>query len=64
MSLVVLLNSSFFAIYYETIKRVLGMISWALGRIGGPKAKKALDDILPQSDGIVRKEILYALNMS
>jgi epoxyqueuosine reductase len=26
--------------------------------------KEALYDILPQSDGIVRKEILYALNMS
>ena len=50
--------------YNNDDDRVLGMISWAMGRIGGPKAKKALDDILPQSNGIVRKEILYALNMS
>jgi epoxyqueuosine reductase len=45
-------------------ERVLGIISWALGRIGSPKAKKVLDVTLLQSNGIVRKEILYALNMS
>ncbi len=42
-------------------ERVLGMIAWAMGRIGGPKAKKALNDILAKSDGLVREEILCAL---
>jgi len=50
--------------YNNDDDRVLGMIAWAMGRIGGSKAKKALEDILPQSNGILRKEILYALNMS
>ena len=49
--------------YNNDDDRVLGMISWALGRIGSPEAKKALDDILPRSDGMVRGEILHALNM-
>jgi epoxyqueuosine reductase len=38
-------------------ERVLGMIAWALGRIGGPEAKKVLMDILIGSDGLVREEI-------
>ncbi len=42
--------------------RVLGMIAWAIGRIGGLKAKKALNDILPGCDGPVRKEIGFALD--
>jgi epoxyqueuosine reductase len=45
-------------------ERVLGMIAWAMGRIGGPKAKKALNEILPGSDGLVREEILVALEKS
>jgi epoxyqueuosine reductase len=42
-------------------ERVLGMIAWAIGRIGGLKAKKSLNDILPGCDGPVRKEIGFAL---
>ena len=42
-------------------KRVLGMIAWALGRIGGSKARTALSDFLPQSEGLVREEISSAL---
>jgi len=50
--------------YNNDDDRILCMISWALGRTGSPKAKKTLDEILlPRSDGLVRKEILYALNM-
>jgi epoxyqueuosine reductase len=45
-------------------ERVLGMIAWSMGRIGGTKAKKALDDILPGSEGLVREEILLALEKS
>lgn len=45
-------------------ERVLGMIAWAMGRIGGPKAKKALNDLLPGRDGLVREEILLALEKS
>jgi len=42
-------------------ERVLGMIAWALGRINGPQAKKALTDALSKSDGSVREEISMAL---
>jgi epoxyqueuosine reductase len=45
-------------------ERVLGMMAWAIGRIGGSKAKKALNDLLPRSDGSVREEILFALEKS
>ena len=45
-------------------ERVLGMMAWAMGRIGGPKAKKALNDLLPGRDGLVREEILLALEKS
>jgi len=38
-------------------ERVRGMIAWALGRIGGPKAEKALNSFLPQSKGSIRDEI-------
>jgi epoxyqueuosine reductase len=44
--------------------RVLGMMAWAIGRIGGSKAKKALNDLLPGSDASVREEILFALEKS
>jgi hypothetical protein len=40
------------------------MVAWAIGRIGGSKAKKALNDILPGSEGLVREEILSALEKS
>jgi epoxyqueuosine reductase len=42
-------------------ERVLGMIAWALGRIGGPQAKKTLSDALPKCEGLVKEEILAAL---
>jgi epoxyqueuosine reductase len=42
-------------------ERVLGMIVWGLGRIGGPKAEKALNSFLPQSTGSVQIEIESAL---
>jgi epoxyqueuosine reductase len=42
-------------------ERVLGMIAWALGRIGGQKAEKALKSFLPQSEGSIRDEIESAL---
>jgi epoxyqueuosine reductase len=45
-------------------EKVLGMIAWAMGRIGGPKARKALNDLLPGRDGLVREEILLALEKS
>jgi epoxyqueuosine reductase len=45
-------------------ERVLGMMAWAIGRIGGSKAKKALNDLIPKSDGSVREEILFALEKS
>jgi epoxyqueuosine reductase len=42
--------------------RVLGMVAWAIGRIGGLTAKKTLIAMLPGSDGLVRKEIGLALD--
>jgi epoxyqueuosine reductase len=42
-------------------ERVLGMIAWALGRIGGPQSKKILSDALPKSEGLVKEEISAAL---
>jgi epoxyqueuosine reductase len=42
-------------------ERVLGMIAWALGRIGGPNAKETLSNALSKSEGVVREEILAAL---
>jgi epoxyqueuosine reductase len=42
-------------------ERVLGMIAWALGRIGDPEAKKTLEKRLPESDGLVKEEISAAL---
>jgi epoxyqueuosine reductase len=43
-------------------ERVLGMLAWAMGRIGGLKAKKILNDFLPGCNGPVRKEIEFALD--
>lgn len=46
---------------YEPLVR--GHAAWALGRIGGELAKKALEEALPcEEDGEVRKEIQCALN--
>ena len=42
-------------------ERVLGMIAWAIGRIGGLKAKTILNDILPGSNGLVQKEIVICI---
>lgn len=33
------------------------MIAWALGRIGGQRAKDALESFLNASEGMVREEI-------
>jgi epoxyqueuosine reductase len=45
-------------------ERVQGMIAWAIGRMGGSKAQKALNDLLPKSEGSVREEILLAFEKS
>jgi epoxyqueuosine reductase len=45
-------------------ERVRAMAAWSLGRIGGPLAKKALEADLPQTEGIIRDEILSALERS
>ena len=42
-------------------ERVLGMLAWALGRIGGPQAKKTLSNALSKSEGLVKEEISAAL---
>jgi epoxyqueuosine reductase len=41
--------------------RVRGMIAWALGRIGGARAKESLTRMLKAADGAVREEIESAL---
>jgi hypothetical protein len=38
------------------------MIAWALGRIGGREARKALNDARPKSEGLVLEEISAALD--
>jgi epoxyqueuosine reductase len=43
-------------------ERVRSMSAWALGRIGGQKARIALDEFLKGSSGRVREEILLALD--
>lgn len=45
-------------------ERVLGMIAWALGRIGGSQAKASLEKFFPESAGIVREEIQQAIEAS
>jgi epoxyqueuosine reductase len=44
-------------------ERVKGIIAWSLGRLGGEKAKTALEGFLKGSEGLVRKEIEQALEM-
>jgi epoxyqueuosine reductase len=44
-------------------ERVLGMIAWSLGRLGGPEAKAALEKFLPESVGLVKEEIAAALEI-
>jgi len=41
--------------------RVCGMIAWAIGRLGGEEARRALDEFLPGSSGAIREEIQLAL---
>ncbi len=45
-------------------ERVRGMAAWALGRIGGPEAKMALESFLGESAGGTEEEILHALGRS
>ena len=42
-------------------ERVLGMIAWSLGRLGGDAAKQALEAFAAQSNGAVRQEAEQAL---
>ncbi len=44
-------------------ERVRGIIAWSLGRLGGVKARTALEGFLKGSEGPVRKEIEQALEM-
>lgn len=41
---------------------VRGMSAWALGRLGGPSARKALESCLSGAEGLVREEIRQALD--
>jgi len=43
-------------------ERVRAMAAWALGRIGGVAARKALEMHLSKEDGIVRTEVRSALD--
>lgn len=42
-------------------ERLKGMIAWALGRLGGEEAKRALEEFSVTSQGMVREEINRAL---
>ena len=44
--------------------RVKGMIAWSLGKLGGDSARSALAQFLPDSAGLVRREIEDALTPS
>ena len=43
-------------------EKVKGMIAWALGKIGGDKARIALESFLLENEGLVRSEINSALS--
>ncbi|TFG18125.1 MAG: epoxyqueuosine reductase, partial [Promethearchaeota archaeon] len=43
-------------------ERVLGMIAWALGKLGGTESKQALNSFLSSSSGLVKDEISFALD--
>jgi len=45
----------------NTDPRVAGMAAWAMGRIGGDRAKSLLEGLLPGTDGLVIQEIRGAL---
>jgi len=42
-------------------ERVLAMIAWALGQLGGEKAAQALQDFAQDTDGLMKEEINLAL---
>ncbi|MDI6796925.1 MAG: HEAT repeat domain-containing protein, partial [Desulfatibacillaceae bacterium] len=44
-------------------ERVKSMCAWAMGRIGGAKAKKILEGLKGRADGICDDEIDYALSL-
>ena len=44
-------------------ERVRAMCAWALGRIGGRAAQRALESMRPASESIVAEEIEYALGL-
>ncbi len=44
----------------ETVR---GMCAWALGRLGGGRARKALESRLTKEDGLVAEEIRLALSV-
>jgi len=43
-------------------ERVLSMIAWALGQLGGKESEQALHSFLLKSSGLVKDEINYALD--
>ena len=51
------------AVHENTDERVQGMAAWALGRIGGADARAALQEFEKQSKGLLRDEILTALQL-
>ena len=46
----------------NTDERVLGIIAWALGQIGGSIAQNFLEGVLESSQGLIKQEILSAMN--
>ena len=50
------------AFHNNTDEKVRGMIAWALGKIGGQKSKKALEEFAIKANGLVFEEITSALN--
>jgi epoxyqueuosine reductase len=43
-------------------ERVKGMTAWALGKIGGSRAREALEKFLVKSEGRVKDEVMHALS--
>ena len=52
------------AIHQNPHATVRAMSAWALGRLGGGTAQKALESVLPREDGAVRREIEQAMEMT
>jgi len=42
-------------------EKVRGMCAWALGRLGGSRARSALESHLPREEGLVKDEIGFTL---